>query len=532
MADKIKCPNCGHNFDVEEALSGKIEAHFKSEYEKKIAEQSEKFNAEKKLLETEKKELSELKEKQDALLKEELAKALAVEKNKIEKSASEKFEEQIKTLKEENEKRKSENLSLKEKEITLIKKENELKEKQEELKFQLEKKLLEEQKKIKADYDNKFNEQLSKINNEKEKIEKERQEINNLKEKQNELIKLELEKALDKEKEKIEKTTLEQYENKMKMLQEDNDKRKLENKILKEKEVELMRKESELKEKHEELQITLEKQLLEKQKEIEDKARLKERESFELEKLQLLKQIEDNKKLAEEMKRKAEQGSMQMQGEVQEIALEKLLSTIYPFDKIDEVPKGIRGADCIQTVINNTQQSCGSIVYESKRTKSFANDWIDKLKQDQLACKADIAVIVTETMPNDMERFGERNGVWICGFNEVKSLSFVLREMLIKTQNIKKSQENKGDKMELLYNYLTSNEFVQNIKRIVENYDAMVNQLNSEKKAILKIWATREKQIWVVQENIAALFGSIKGIAGNELETSNVLQLPETIIEE
>jgi hypothetical protein len=130
-------------------------------------------------------------------------------------------------------------------------------------------------------------------------------------------------------------------------------------------------------------------------------------------------------------------------------------------------------------------------------------------------------------MPSDMDRFGEKDGVWICGFHEVKSLSFVLREMLIKTHSVKLTEENKGDKMELLYTYLTSNEFVQNIKRIVENYDGMIDQLNSEKKAMHKIWASREKQIWVVQENISALFGSIKGIAGKELETSNVLELPD-----
>ena len=156
---------------------------------------------------------------------------------------------------------------------------------------------------------------------------------------------------------------------------------------------------------------------------------------------------------------------------------------------------------------------------------------LGKLKQDQLACKADIAVLVTQTYPKGMDRFGEKDGVWICGFQELKSLSFVLRQMLIKTQAVKSSEENKGDKMELLYGYLTSNEFVQNISRIVENYDGMIQQLNSEKKAMHKIWATREKQIWVVQENIASLFGSIKGIAGKELETSSVLELPDSTID-
>jgi len=317
----------------------------------------------------------------------------------------------------------------------------------------------------------------------------------------------------------------------MKALKEENKKRKAENKLLREKEVHLLKQEAELIEKQEEMNLQVEKQLLEKQKEIEEKARAKERENFELEKIKLLKQIEDNRKLADEMKRKAEQGSQQLQGEVQELALEDLLTRSYPFDSIEEVPKGVRGADTIQIVTNSNQQRCGSIVYESKRTKSFSNDWVEKLKQDQIICKADIAVIVTETYPSDMDRFGEKNGVWICSFQEVKSLSFVLREMLIKNHSVKLSQENKGDKMELLYNYLTSSEFVQNIKRIVENYDGMINQLNSEKKAMHKLWAEREKQIWVVQENISALFGSIKGIAGTALQTADVLQLPDKNIE-
>jgi len=411
MNDKIKCPNCGHEFDVEEALSGKIEAHFKAEYERKISEQSEKLNDEKRKLGEEKALLQLQKEKQDELLQSELEKQLKKEREKIEKNASELVEQQMKSLQEENEKRKAENRSLKEKEIAFL------------------------------------------------------------------------------------------------------------------------RREAELVEKQEELSLKMEKDLIERQKEIEEKGAAKARESFELERIKLLKQIEDNKKLAEEMKRKAEQGSMQLQGEVQELALEDLLARTYPFDRIAEVPKGVRGADSIQTVVNASQQECGTIVYESKRTKSFANDWISKLKQDQVTCKADIAVLVTETMPADMERFGEKDGVWICGFHEVKSLSFVLREMLIKTNSVKMAQVNKGDKMELLYHYLTSNEFVQNIQRIVENYDEMTNQLNAEKKAMQKIWAIREKQIWVVQENVSALFGSIKGIAGNALETSGVLELPDSTID-
>lgn len=423
MIDKITCPNCKHTFDVEDALAGKIEAHLKAEYEKKIAEQAKRFKAEEEKIEKERVKIQEEKEK------------------------LERYKE-------------------KEKEI--------------------------------------FNKKLE------EKVKEE----------------------IISERKKLQKEALEEFESKIKLLEEENEKEKKKVQQLREKELSLLKKEQELKEQSESLKLNLEKELILKQKEIEEKARQKERETFEIEKLKLLKQIDDNKKLAEEMKRKAELGSQQLQGEIQELAIESLLQTNYPFDSITEVPKGVRGADCIQTVVNKAQQTCGSIVYESKRTKHFTNEWIDKLKQDQISCKADIAVIVTQTYPKDMTRFGQKEGVWICSFQELKSLSFVLREMLIKTHSVKSSEENKGDKMELLYNYLTSNEFVQNIKRIVEVYDNMINQLNSEKKAMYKIWSQREKQIWVVQENISQLFGSIKGIAGKELSSSSALELPDTEIED
>jgi len=390
--------------------------------------------------------------------------------------------------------------------------------------------------KLKQEYQKKLTAMKLKLDSQEQALVNDKAAFEEMKKKENELFQEKVNAKVKEERENLEKKAKKKAEEelaaKIKSLEEENTQRKEENKILKQKEVDLLKKEAELKEKQEDLKLEMEKTMLERQKEIEEKAKNKERESFELERAQLQKQIDDTKKIAEDLKRKAEQGSMQLQGEVQELALEELLAKTYPFDKILEVPKGVRGADCIQSVINTMQQDCGTIVYESKRTKNFANDWIDKLKQDQVNCKADIAVLVTETYPGYIDRFGAKNGIWICGFHEVKSLSFVLREMLIKSHSVKISQENKGDKMELLYNYLTSNEFVQNIKRIVENYDEMINQLNAEKKAIHKIWALREKHIWVVQENISALFGSIKGIAGKELETSNVLELPDKQIEE
>lgn len=374
-------------------------------------------------------------------------------------------------------------------------------------------------------FDQKLAEQNQLLQKEKDLLQKERAQLKDLKKREEELIEKRMQKVLAEERTKLELSITEKYQQEMTLLKEQNQKKVEENRLLKERELLLLKKEAELKSEKEDLNYTIEKQLLEQRTEIEQKARAKERESFEMERLKLLKQIEDNKKLAEEMKRKAEQGSMEMQGEVQEIALEELLIRTFPADTVRDVPKGTRGADLIHTIFNDARQECGSIVYESKRTKSFSKDWIDKIKQDQLLCKANVAVIVTQTMPRNMDKFGQLDGVWICGFHEVKSLSFVLREMIIRTHSVKISQENKGDKMELLYAYLTSNEFVQSVKRIIENYDSMLKQLNSEKKAMNRIWGQREKQIWAVQENMATLFGSIKGIAGAELATNSLLEL-------
>ena len=227
------------------------------------------------------------------------------------------------------------------------------------------------------------------------------------------------------------------------------------------------------------------------------------------------------------MSRKAEQGSMQLQGEILELALEDFLRAQYHFDNIEEVAKGARGADVTQTVINDLGQVCGKIIYETKRTKAFGGDWIEKLKSDQREQLADIAVLVTETMPKNMERFGNKNGVWICSYPEVKGLSYVLRETLIKMQAVKSADENKTDKMALLYNYLTSQEFANNIEAIVESFDSLKSGLEKEKRAMQKIWKEREKQIDKVIGSTVDMYASIKGIAGKSIATVEALELPE-----
>jgi len=254
-----------------------------------------------------------------------------------------------------------------------------------------------------------------------------------------------------------------------------------------------------------------------------------EQERNELKFKEYQKQLDDQNKLVEEMKRKAEQGSMQLQGEVQELALEDLLRSLFPFDIIDEVSKGVRGADVIQTVVNGLQQVCGKIIYESKRTKAFSEGWIDKLKEDQRGQQADIAVLITEVLPRDMDRFGRKNGIWICTYQEAKSVTYVLREMLLKMHSVRSAEENKGDKMGLIYKYLTSVDFKQRVEAIVEGFSDLKIELDKEKRSMQRIWKSREKQIDKVIDNTIDMYGSIKGIAGNAIQTVNALELPETL---
>ena len=245
--------------------------------------------------------------------------------------------------------------------------------------------------------------------------------------------------------------------------------------------------------------------------------RLRETE-FQMKLMEKEKQLEDQRKLVEEMKRKGEQGSMQLQGEVQEIALEQMLTYAFPYDVVSEVGKGVRGADCIQTVRNNYGQECGKLIFESKRTKDFAADWIEKLKADMRVLGADVAVIVTQAMPKDMTNFGEREGIWICTFDDARALVHVLREFIIKVYNASKSQENKGDKMKLLYNYFTSGEFSEQWRAIREGFMSMKMSIQRERDQMEKMWKAREKQLEKVLLNAAHIRGSIEGIAGMDVD--------------
>lgn len=288
-----------------------------------------------------------------------------------------------------------------------------------------------------------------------------------------------------------------------------------------ERELQFLQKEKQLADKEAELEITLQKKLQEERHQLTEQIRLQEAQrtsvlqgDYELKLKELQLQLDEQKKLADEMKRRAEQSSMQRQGEAQELILEDRLREWFPYDVIEEVGKGVEGADCIQQVRTASGQLCGKIIYESKRTKGWNNSWIEKLKSDKRHQNADVAILVTQTFPKDMERFGEKDGVWICSFAELDGVVTLLRASVIRVFEAQQSQENKGDKMHMLYDYLTGNEFRGQMEAIVEGFLAIRQGIIKEKIQMEKIWKEREKQLEKVLIHTTGFYGSIKGIAG------------------
>ncbi len=395
------------------------------------------------------------------------------------------------------------------------------------------------EKKMQKEYQLKLSAEYSRIDIEKQKIEADRLLLAETKKRENEIF---LEK-LDKEKQKLKeetareneiaKTTLQQelrksissdFENQLQI--QKNTAAEFEEKLkaARLREAEFMKKEQELRSKAIDAEMEMQRKLQQEREAIANEIRRQEHEKAELKdtatKLRIAemeKMIEDQKKLMEEARRKAEQGSMQTQGEVQELLLEDILRSSFPFDDVEEVSKGKRGADCMLIVRNKLGQECGKIIFESKRTKDFGGDWIDKLKADMLAQKADVALLVTQAFPKDMERFGEKDGIWICNFAEIKSVVAMLRSGILKVFAVTRNQENKGDKMHMLYDYLTSREFADQWQAMREGFISMKQSIQRERDAMERLWKAREKQLDKVLLNASHLQGSIEGIAGTDV---------------
>ncbi len=393
------------------------------------------------------------------------------------------------------------------------------------------------QKQLQSDLEQKYASQYA----EKEKaLKKEKEKLENFKAKEKEIFENKLAEELKAKEEELNQKSVTQrkeYEEalRQKIQKENEEHNQLIQKELDEKseqlkefnkakaDIERLRREKD--ELREAIKLESEKELNERLKSESEKIsqRLTEAKSLEIKELQ--KQLEDQTKLSEEMSRKLEQGSMQLQGEVQELAIEEWLAAEFPLDQIEEIKKGARGGDCIQTVNTRQETNCGKIYYESKRAKSFSNDWIEKFKNDMREKNISVGVLITSTMPKDMPKAGMMEGVWVCSYQEFGTVAKLLRDAIIRTHQISLSQENKADKMQLLYNYLTSDNFKLQLSSIVEAFEKMKTDLDKEKRAMQRLWKVRETQLDNVINNTIDMYGSLKGIAGNSIHTIQSLEL-------
>lgn len=280
----------------------------------------------------------------------------------------------------------------------------------------------------------------------------------------------------------------------------------------------LLKKQRELDDAKRELDLTVEKGIQEGLEESREKAKKEAEEALGLKVKEREKTISDLQKQIEEMKRKAEQGSQQMQGEVQELQLESLLSERFPQDTINPVPKGEFGGDVLQTVFGPLNQPCGIIIWESKRTKNWSDKWLQKVRDDQRAAKADIAVIVSQALPKDVHVFDLIDGVWVVQSSSAIPVAVCLRELLIDVATARQTSEGIQTKTEMVYQYLTGSRFRQRVEAIVEAFSTMQDDLAKEKKSIMRQWAKRESQIERVIGATAGMYGDLQGIAGASLQ--------------
>ena len=288
-------------------------------------------------------------------------------------------------------------------------------------------------------------------------------------------------------------------------------------------ELTLRKERQKLEEDREKLKLDVARQLDAEREKLKQAVAKQEAERQSARQAELEKKLSDAVKANDDLRRKLEQGSQQTQGEVLELELENRLRSSFPLDQFSEVPKGIRGADLIHTVAGPLGQPCGTILYETKRTKAWGKDWIAKLKSDLVTAKADIPVLITETLPDGIESSGHLDGVWICHLTYALPLIHTLRWSLIELSRTKAANEGIQDKQAVLYEYFTGPEFRNRLETIVTTFDSMRKTLEKEKKGLTRIWAEREKQIDNVVLNLCGMQGDIQGIAGTKLDALELL---------
>lgn len=288
---------------------------------------------------------------------------------------------------------------------------------------------------------------------------------------------------------------------------------------------ELIRKQRELDDAKRELELTVEKRVQESLSSARDQARQEAEEQLKFKVMEKEQTIAAMQKQIEELKRKSEQGSQQLQGEVQELELENMLRAKFPFDSIEPVPKGEFGGDVLQRVAGAGGQPSGTILWESKRTKNWSDGWLAKLREDQRAAKAEIAVIVSQVLPKGVETFEMVEGIWVTHPRAALPVAAILRQSLLEIAMARQASEGQQTKTEMIYQYLTGPRFRHRVEAIVEAFSTMQEDLDKERKAIMKQWAKREEQIERVMGATVGMYGDLQGIAGKSLQEIEGLSL-------
>lgn len=510
----IVCPHCHREILLTEAITHQITEEIRKEYENKNVEREKQLTELQTKLANKEEDLA----KAEQTIEAQVAEKVKLFREQIEKKAIEKAKGEVSLELEDLRtelKEKTEKLSEAEKEQLAARKlKRQLEEQLQKLPRDLEDKVQEEKAKLEADYKKKLKDQLDTLG-EREKALAEREQA----------LEAQVTERLAAEKETLRETLREEWKSQFEELQGQLDEKSNELAKARELELKLRAERRQLEEDKNNLELEAARKLDEERQAIREKALLDAAEAYKLKERQKDEQMNTLRNKVEELQLKLDQGSQQAQGEALELELEDVLRSAFPYDVIEPVSKGARGADVLQKVHTPTGQFCGSILWETKRTKGWANDWIPKLKDDQRTTSAEVAILLSMALPKEVRTFAFVDGVWVTDFASSINLAHALRIGLVEVAMAKLASVGKQEKIEMLYEYLSGTGFRQRVQAIVEAFRTMQDDLNKERAAINKAWAKREKQIQRIIINTTGLYGDLEGIIGASLPQIESLDL-------
>lgn len=472
----ITCPNCGHEFELSDALTGRIRDHLKSELLQEVVRREAEISKKIKELKTQEEQIVKSRDAIEEEVETKLKERLKVAEQKLIKKSEARFKEELNEMRDELEEKDKTIKTYRQQEVELRKRQQELEEAKESVDLEINRRMDEEREKVRLaaakKIDEKYATQLADLGN-----------------------------ALTEKEKDIEE--------------------------LRANEIEFRKKQRELEDSRKALELDIARKVDAEREKIREEAINKVSEEHRLKDLEKDKVINDLKASLEVMKRKAEQGSMETQGEVLEIDFETQLKTFFLHDDIEPVPKGIRGADLVQIVRTPLGVDCGILLWETKNTKGWSSKWIPKLKDDMIEIRAAISILVSVTLPEGIRRFGQVDGIWVSDPQSAIPLAAALREQMIAVNRERAASVGKNEKMEALYQYLAGNEFKQKIEGIVEAFISMQDQLNKERRAMERQWKQREKEIERVIKNTVGLYGDMQGIIGGQIPSIPALELED-----